>query len=171
MNKSIYIFLFCFLFITVGCTAPGNGGFFIGSKTEFRKFDGHIEELKYPEGVFRRVKGSNILFEIYHFSSGPLLAPTAWGGYSLFIESSRDILKTNTTITIPDKNVRVIFYSDYHHIGQLRNNISGEIKVKDLNNKYALLNIELTINDIDMEIKYNEKFKNFDISKYSQIER
>jgi len=159
MNKIIYIFLFLTL-----CSC--------GTKNELRYFNGHVEDLRSKNsyiGTFKRVESKNVLLEFYSFTGGfPI--PT-FGGYSLFVEGPPSSFQPKTDMEIPNKNVTLTYYHDYHHIGNLEKNFVGHIKIYDVTDKYIFAAIDVTNTDTGKRFEIKGKFNRTPIAKYSKVER
>ena len=140
--------------------------------TEFRKFNGHVEEFSRDEryvGTFRRVPDSNVLLEVYRFAGNPFI-PTAWGGYSLFIEGSPEVLQPNTIIRIPGDNLDVMLYRDYHHLGHFQRGFIGEIRILEVGPEHIEAAIHLELEGTNERFDLTARFKQRDIAEYARIE-
>jgi hypothetical protein len=122
-------------------------------------------------GTFQRVGGPNILLEIFQFSESGFFFPTAGVGRSLFIVAPPDVLQPNRIIEIPDKRIKTFYYRDYHHIGSLKHELSGKIKIIEISDAYIFADIKLKVDETDIKFNFKERFLNTDILKYNQIER
>jgi hypothetical protein len=159
MKKLIVLLLFL---VICGC----------GKDIEYRYFNGHLEDLSATKpyiGTFQRRESRNTLLEFYSFSGGfPI--PT-FGGYSLFIEGPAISFQPNTEIKIPNENVKVTYYHDYHHIGSLEKNFVGSIKIKESTDNFITAIIDVTNKDTDKKFEIKGKFQRVSISKYNRVER
>ncbi len=161
MKKKIFILLLLLL-VTCGCTR----------KTDYRYFNGHVEDLRATTpyvGTFKRIESQNKLLEFYSFSGG-FPAPS-FGGYSLFIECPASSFQAQNEIQIPDKNVTVTYYHDYHHIGRLDKNFIGRIKITESTENFITADIDVTNKDTNKRFEIRGKFQLTPVSKFSQVER
>lgn len=142
------------------------------STTEYRKYNGHIQELprsKVYEGTIERVHSDRLVLETYKFSGG-CIVPT-FAGYSLFIEGDTDDFQNDTVINIPNKTVEVLYYRDYHHVGWIERDFIGKINVIEVTNNYLFAEIDLKQKRSDKTFHFKAKFKNRSIGEFRRFER
>ena len=87
----------------------------VSTTEDFRRFGGSVEEKENaptPHEGIQRVAGPNVLLEVFHFETVALAKGSA--GYSLFIEFPTKYLLGCTTIILPNKDVKALYYYDYH---------------------------------------------------------
>ncbi len=80
-------------------------------------------------------------------------------------------MQPNNTIEIPDNRIKTFYYREYHHIGTLKKELSGRIKIIEITDDYISADINLKVDGTDIEFGFKEKFLNADILEYNQIER
>jgi len=139
---------------------------------ELRYFNCHVEDLRSKKdynGTFKRIESKNVLLEFYSFTGG-FTVPT-FGGYSLFVEGPTSSFQPKTDIVIPNKNVTVIYYHDYHHIGNLEKNFVGHIMINEVTDKYIFAAIDVTNTDTGKRFEIKGKFNRTPISKFNKVER
>lgn len=115
-------------------------------------------------GNFRRVPGSNVLLEAFHFSASCF---PIFGGYSLFLEARPETFSPGRVLNVPSEVIDVSYYGDYHHLGHVVKDARGSITVLEVREDKILLELDLTLL-LGMKIGLREWFEKAELTPQLQ---